>query len=220
MPFTGLRGLFTSGSVPPARAAIPPAHTCIPPRSMYVPFTVLTVPFIHLPEPLRYVDNPFRKNYTPPACRNILAERFSGFPAPVNRKALVQQGFSLAGSYVVVNHYIMIKLRIKQLLEMKSEKFPRKALKGLGISDKVASKYLNNQKHTIGLRHVESLCLFLRCEPSELFEWIPDKPGDNDPTHPLQKIKPKQRFKAQEILKKMTPDEIQQRLLGNREGQG
>jgi DNA-binding Xre family transcriptional regulator len=112
----------------------------------------------------------------------------------------------------------MIKLRIKQLLEMKGEKHPRKALIRLGISDKVATKYLHSRKQEIALRHMEQLCLFFRCEPNDLVEWIPDKPGDNDPTQPLQKLKPKKRLNTPELLKKMTPDEIRKRLLGEEEG--
>jgi DNA-binding Xre family transcriptional regulator len=112
----------------------------------------------------------------------------------------------------------MIKLRVKQLLEMKGEKFPRKAMVRLGISEKVATKYLKSAKEEIGLQHMEWMCLFFRCEPSELFEWVPDRPGENDPTQPLQKLKPKKRLNTTELLKKMTPDEIRKRLLGEEEG--
>lgn len=120
---------------------------------------------------------------------------------------------------MVVNTNTMIKLRIKQLMEIKGEKHPFKALTGLGISDKVATKYLNNLKKQIGLRHMELMCLFFKCSPSDLVEWVPDKPGDNDPTQPLQKLKPKKRLNTNELLKKMTPDEIRKRLL-DEDGEG
>ena len=102
----------------------------------------------------------------------------------------------------------MIRLRIKELLDEKGVKFHYAVLRKLGISDHVIAKYLSGEKKWILLKHAEAICLFLRCEPNDLFEWVPDNKLHDNPHHPLQKIKPKMPLNIDEELKKRTPDEL------------
>ena len=108
----------------------------------------------------------------------------------------------------------MIRLRIKALMETKGVRYPNKALIALGISARVAGKYLSGKKQTLALKHIDRICLLLRCQPNDLLEWVPDDPTQNDPTQPLQALKPKERFNVNEVLKKMTPEEIRKKLEG------
>lgn len=80
----------------------------------------------------------------------------------------------------------------------------------LGIRHDDAHKYMSGKKQWIVIEHIEKLCLFLRCQPNDLFEWEPDDKLQDDPNQPLQKLKPKTPFKVEDELEKLTPDEIRE----------
>lgn len=102
----------------------------------------------------------------------------------------------------------MVRLRIKELMEERGIKHPFTALCKLGITHAIAQKYISGEKRWIILAHVEKLCLFLRCTPNDLFEWVPDGQTVADKEHPLHRVKPRKPFKVEDELKKLTPDEI------------
>ena len=107
----------------------------------------------------------------------------------------------------------MIRFRIKELMEERGIKKPKiKPLVQRGISFNIAHKYLNGKKQDIGRRHMEILCSFLRCTPSDLFEWVPDGNEPLDEQHPLHQIKPRKPFKLDDELKKLTPEEIRKKF--------
>ncbi len=106
----------------------------------------------------------------------------------------------------------MIQLRLKQLMKEKGVKSPLSALTKAGISQGVAQKYLTHKKIWILFKDIEILCLLLRCEPNDLFEYTPDDKRVPDETQPLNALKPKPIFDAFEAMKKMSPDEIRKRL--------
>jgi len=106
----------------------------------------------------------------------------------------------------------MVKLRIKKLMKEKGIKSPLKALIQAGVSQGVAQKYLTDKKIWILFDHIEAMCLLLRCEPNDLFEFIPDGKRVIDDAQPLNALKPKPHFDVHELLLKMTPDEIRKKL--------
>ena len=106
----------------------------------------------------------------------------------------------------------MLRLRIKELMKEKGVKAPNKKMMQMGMGDKVAHKYMHDKKTQIAKKDMEALCLFLRCTPNDLFEWIPDDGVQDDPNQPLQKLKPKPPIVLEEIIKNMTQDELREFL--------
>jgi putative transcriptional regulator len=106
----------------------------------------------------------------------------------------------------------MLRIRIKEMMKEKGIKYPYSAMVKAGISRGVVNKYMTGEKTYIVARHVEKLCLLCRCMPNDLYEWVPDNTLQDDPTQPLQALKPKPKFDPFEVMKKMTPEEIRRRL--------
>jgi DNA-binding Xre family transcriptional regulator len=106
----------------------------------------------------------------------------------------------------------MMRIRIKEMIKEKGIRFPYSAMVTAGISRGVANKYMKNTKGYILTQHIEKLCLLFRCTPNDLYEWVPDDALQNDPTQPLNALKPKTHFDPFEAMKKMTPEEIRKRL--------
>jgi len=104
----------------------------------------------------------------------------------------------------------MIRLRIKALMKEKGIKAPFKAMVKLGIRHDDAHKYMSGIKQWIVIEHIEKLCLFLRCQPNDLFEWVPDDKLQDHPNQPLQKLKPKPPFVLDDAAKDLTPDELRE----------
>ena len=107
----------------------------------------------------------------------------------------------------------MIRCRIKELMEARGIKKPRiSLLVRLGISRKLAQKYLDGTKTYIHFRHIEIFCRLLNCEPSDLFVW---EQGNGLPladNHPLHKIKPRKVFILEEAVKNLSPAEIEKKF--------
>ena len=106
----------------------------------------------------------------------------------------------------------MVQLRVKKLMKEKGIKTPLTAMMKAGISQGLAQKYLSGKKLWILFDHIEKLCLLLRCEPNDLFEFVPDGKNVVDEAQPLNKLKPKEDFDVSAVLQRMTPDEIRQKL--------
>lgn len=82
----------------------------------------------------------------------------------------------------------------------------------LGMSYGTAQNYLLGKRKMLGLKHIEALCLFFRCEPNDLVEWKPDNKQQDDPNQPLQKIKAKPRFSVLKELGNMNLHEIEKQF--------
>lgn len=65
--------------------------------------------------------------------------------------------------------YLMIKLRVKQLLE-ENNKTKYWLYKQMGMSYQNFSKMINNETKSIRYENIETLCLIFNCTPNELFE--------------------------------------------------
>ena len=67
----------------------------------------------------------------------------------------------------------MIKLRILEILEQKGlTKYW--LYKQMGMSYQNFNKMVNNETKSIRYANLEALCVILECNPSDLFEYIPD----------------------------------------------
>jgi putative transcriptional regulator len=106
----------------------------------------------------------------------------------------------------------MLELRIKELMKEKGVKAPFQALRKLGITHALAQKYMQGKKKWILLTHIQAICLYLRCEPNDLFQWVPDDALQDTEHQPLQKIKPKKPFDLLAAAKNLTPDELRKKF--------
>ena len=67
----------------------------------------------------------------------------------------------------------MIKLRILEILEQKGlTKYW--LYKQMGMSYQNFNKMVNNDTKSIRYTNLEALCVILECNPSDLFEYIPE----------------------------------------------
>ena len=69
----------------------------------------------------------------------------------------------------------MLIYNINAICKARGVKQPYTFLVKSGISRRAAWRMLNDQSHSILLRHVEILCSVLNCEPNDLLVWIPEK---------------------------------------------
>ena len=65
--------------------------------------------------------------------------------------------------------YLMIKLRVKELLD-ENGKTKYWLYKQLGMSYQNFSRMINNETKSIRYENIETLCLLFNCEPNDLFE--------------------------------------------------
>jgi len=83
----------------------------------------------------------------------------------------------------------MLVVNLKRVFADKGIGEPRKFLVKNGFSSFVAHELLNNVQPHFKYKHVEKLCVLLKCTPDALLDWIPDKDAGIDDAHPLQKLK-------------------------------
>ena len=82
----------------------------------------------------------------------------------------------------------MLRPAIKKLMLAKGIKAPHAFLTKRGFSNSMATRLLNNQVENIRMKHIESLCYYLYCQPTDLFEWVPEKAHPLTDGHPLETI--------------------------------
>ena len=69
----------------------------------------------------------------------------------------------------------MIKLKAKDILEQRG--FTKYWLyKQMGMSYQNFNRMINNETKSIKYTNLEALCSILECNPSDLFEYNPEKP--------------------------------------------
>ena len=68
----------------------------------------------------------------------------------------------------------MIKLKVKDILKQRGlTKYW--LYKQMGMSYQNFNRMINNETKSIKYTNLEALCLILKCNPSELFEYDPEK---------------------------------------------
>lgn len=106
----------------------------------------------------------------------------------------------------------MILLNIAQLFEIKGIQNATTKMLNAGISHGVVVGYLNGKRKSIQLKDIEVLCEILNCGPAELFAWEPQKGTTPPENHPLQSIRKRKRPSLNELVKDLSPAEIEARL--------
>ncbi|MFV0376070.1 MAG: helix-turn-helix domain-containing protein [Mangrovibacterium sp.] len=80
-----------------------------------------------------------------------------------------------------------------------------------GFSANFACRIKNNQGREINLKHLESLCLLLRCTPNDLLEWRPDATMADAGEHPLKALIRKNEMQKLNALLAILPlDKLEQ----------
>ena len=106
----------------------------------------------------------------------------------------------------------MIILDIARLCKERGIKHKTATLMKAGISQGVIYKYLKGKIKNVPIDHIEKLCLLFRCQPNDLFTWVPDDKLSDYPENPMQAIRQKPSFNLEEKLKNMTLDEIKEKF--------
>ena len=83
----------------------------------------------------------------------------------------------------------MMQLNLQRIFKARGISQPYKFLVQNGFVPFTAHKYKNSKVEHIRLDHIEKLCVILNCTPNDILEWMPDDLLDDTPTHPLQKIR-------------------------------
>jgi len=104
----------------------------------------------------------------------------------------------------------MLKLNLQRAIADKGIENPNRFLQHCGITSYTASRLLNNQVESINFKHVELICLALKCTIDDLFIWYPDKNNVVVENHPLNKLKQKENNEnLNQKLKRLPFDKIE-----------
>ena len=85
----------------------------------------------------------------------------------------------------------MLKFNLDRIFALRGITKPIGFLQKIGFTPPIASRISNHKMTSLSPSHVEKLCTALNCSPEDLYEWIPDKPEDDTPSHPLYRLKRK-----------------------------
>jgi DNA-binding Xre family transcriptional regulator len=82
----------------------------------------------------------------------------------------------------------MFKYNIKGLMRLRGIAEPYAFLKKHGFGDSEATRLGSEKMKYLCPRQVEGLCMALKCEPNDLYMWIPDKDEVVNDNHPLKNL--------------------------------
>lgn len=83
----------------------------------------------------------------------------------------------------------MIKYNFERIFKARGISRPFSFLKANNFSDNFASRIKNNRVARLDMKHLERLCLLLKCTPNDIMEWNPESNTDYDASHPLNEIR-------------------------------
>lgn len=83
----------------------------------------------------------------------------------------------------------MLTLNLYPIFRARGIERPYTFLVKAGLTPHTANVLLNSKTKVFRLDHIEKLCLILKCEPSDLLAWNPNKNEIIDEGHPLTKLK-------------------------------
>ena len=82
----------------------------------------------------------------------------------------------------------MLYLNLRPIFNAKGIEKPSQFLVKNGFNSAAAHKLLNSKTRAIKLDHIEKLCEILFCEPTDLFQWIPENADAVLPNNPLRQL--------------------------------
>ena len=83
----------------------------------------------------------------------------------------------------------MLRLNLLPIFKARGIERPYSFLVKAGLTPHTANVLLNSKTKVFRLDHIERLCLILKCEPSDLLSWNPNKNEIIDEDHPLTKLR-------------------------------
>jgi len=83
----------------------------------------------------------------------------------------------------------MLGLNLLPIFKARGIERPYSFLVKAGLTPHTANVLLNSKTKVFRLDHIEKLCLILKCEPSDLLAWYPNKNEIIGEDHPLIKLK-------------------------------
>lgn len=83
----------------------------------------------------------------------------------------------------------MIRYNFDRVFKARGVERPLTFMRKAGLSANFASNVKYNRVSRLSLKHIEILCLSLRCTPNDFMEWIPNKDDNVDEEHPLNVIR-------------------------------
>lgn len=83
----------------------------------------------------------------------------------------------------------MIKYDFDRILKARGIERPFTYLRNAGFNDHMATRIKNNRVIRLELKHLERLCLLLRCTPNDLLVWTSEKGDQIDKQHPMNEIR-------------------------------
>jgi len=82
----------------------------------------------------------------------------------------------------------MLYLNLKPIFSARGIEKPYSFLVKNGFNSNAAHRLLHSETRVVKLDHLEKLCEILLCEPTDLFQWIPENGKVNLPNNPLNKL--------------------------------
>lgn len=82
----------------------------------------------------------------------------------------------------------MLKYNLNRLFELRGINKPYSFLLDKGYSRNVAYRLTRNRKKLFTPNEIERLCLLFNCTPNDLFEWKPNKTGQDDPKYAIHEL--------------------------------
>ena len=105
----------------------------------------------------------------------------------------------------------MVRLNLQRIFKARGIEQPYRFLVQNGFVPFTAHKYKNNKVEHIRLDHIEKLCVLLHCTPNDIFEWAPNDLLDDHPSHPLQKIRTRdKKIEIGKMLSKLSMDKLEE----------
>jgi len=109
----------------------------------------------------------------------------------------------------------MLKFNISRVLKLRGIEKPYAYLRRRGFSQTTASNLAGNKIAGMKDYNIQRLCVLLRCEPNDLFEWTPEK-NESVEGHPLAGLKraETQTINFADALRKIPINKVEETIAG------
>ena len=83
----------------------------------------------------------------------------------------------------------MLTVNLTKLFRTRNIARPSQFLIKNGYSASMATRLVHGRFLSLRIHQLEKLCEIFSCTPNDLYEWRPNAPKDNNPSHPLYCLK-------------------------------
>jgi DNA-binding Xre family transcriptional regulator len=102
----------------------------------------------------------------------------------------------------------MIRISLQRVAKARNIDNLYSFLMKIGFTHKIATYWSTGKPKRIDLKHLERVCKYMKCEPYDILEWIPD--AEDKPfvkNHPLRKMLPKPDVADVKYVLRMLPQD-------------